>query len=400
MWHFPPLSSPQLLHLHSSSYITFQLIATSVPSHHYSSSLTAIPVLPSYSSFLFSHSLSQPNQTLLPLSYDMNKRRLAFRSSDDDSFFSDDDSWADGDNEEVVLADALWPDQPHLNQLMTVDCGGRGSFDVPLGCLDRERWATAFTGTAHTVSTISCMSSLASWTNVISLTFLQAWAVFILAHHSSFERGAPCPGRLTLAIAAAVLRHRDWLRRALVNPPAVRFDTILECCNKNAFCGQQTQIELALDAVYSYKVSSKGELSTLLTQHEEDAQDAAVEPDRDHPRLKDKDMDTEQHTAYLRRYVRRNANNPTRTQAAMALIEYRQRELFSPEQDFVIHRVDVVEPGVLHITQGGVSKRVREAEVSGHPTSRPRWLRWKARAAKRMQELENKHSEKNPSVVE
>ena len=330
----------------------------------------------------------------------MNKRRLALHCSDDDSFFSDDDSWADGDNEEVVLADALWSDQPHLNQLVTVDCVGRGLFDVPRGCLDKERWATAFTGTAREASTVNCMRSVASWAGILSWTFLQAWAVFILAHHSSFKRGVSSPSRLTLNIAATVLCRRAWAQRVLVNPAAVNFNTIVECCNKNAFSGQQTQIELALDAVYSDKVSSKDELSELLAQHEEDAQDAAVEPDGDHPRLKVDHMNTEQHTAYLRRYVRRNASNPARTQAAMALIEYRQRQLFSPEQDFVIHRVDVVEPEILHIMQGGFFKRVKEDEVRGNPTSRLRWLRWKARTAKRMQELENEDSHVNPSILE
>ena len=111
-------------------------------------------------------------------------------------------------------------------------------------------------------------------------------------------------------------------------------------------------------------------------------------------------MDCDEYLAYLRRYLRRNATNPARAQTVAALIEHRQQSLFSPERDFDIQGVDAVEPEFLRITQGGASKRVKEDLVSGNPASRPRWLRWKVRTAKRLQELENCHSQEHPSVID
>ena len=331
----------------------------------------------------------------------MSKRKLSFACDGDNDYSCDEASSSDSDCEGVEIAHALWPDAPLLNQVVTVECGVRGSFDVPRGCLDKQRWATAFTsGATRAVSTSSCMQALAFWTSAISFRFLQAWAALILSHRRPFEWNVPCCDRMTLTMAAIILRRRAWLQRVLLGSAAVRFDIMVECCNKNAFSRQETQIELALDAVFSAKVSSKEELITLLTHLEEDARDVAEAPDGDSPRLKVNGMDSDQYLAYLRRYLRRNANSPARTQTVVALIEHRQQSLFSPERDFDIQGVDAVEPEFLRITQGGASKRVKEDQVSGNPTSRPRWLRWKARTAKRLQELENRHSHENPKVLE
>ena len=192
----------------------------------------------------------------------MSKRKLSFPCDKDGSYSSDDVSSSDSDCEGVDIADALWPDEPLLNQVVAVECGARGSFDVPRGCLNKQRWAAAFTtGTTSTVSTSTCMQALAFWTSVISFRFLQAWAALIVAHRRPFEWDVPSCDRMTLTMAAMVLRRRVWLQHVLLGSAAIRFDVIVECCNMNAFSRQETQIELALGAVFSRKVSSKEELT-------------------------------------------------------------------------------------------------------------------------------------------